>query len=156
MPSMTPELTADFVSEVLEREGAAWVRAASPSMAPLIQPEDQVCLVPAEPAGVRRGTVIAYRDGDRIIVHRVLATDPRGVVTKGDALADADGVVGWDRVVGRVVTIRTPRGRVVRLDVFPRPLIDRALGALAGLAPRNVLVWGAHRGLFRLLALLTR
>ena len=156
MPSMTPELTADFVSEVLEREGAAWVRAASPSMAPLIQPEDQVCLVPAEPARVRRGTVIAYRDGDRIVVHRVLARNSRGVVTKGDALGDVDGVVGWDRVVGRAVAIRTPRGRVARLDVFPRPLIDGALGALARLAPRNALAWKAHRVPFHLLALVTR
>lgn len=153
---MKAELAADFVPDVLAREGAAWVRVASPSMGPLIRQGDELRLVPADPARVHRGMVVAYGEGDRIIVHRVLAHDPRGVVTKGDALTMSDGVVGWDRVIARVVAIRTPGGRIVRLDAFPHPLIGRALGAIAALRPRNVLAWKAHRVPFHLLALLSR
>ena len=156
MPPRNVELAVEFVPEILEREGEAWARAASSSMAPLIQVGDELRVVPLDPALVRRGTILAYRDKRRLVVHRVLAKDPRGVVTKGDALAESDGLIGWDRIVGRVVAIRTPSGRTIDLDTFPRPLIDRAISVVAMLAPRNALAWKAHRVPFHLLALITR
>jgi len=156
VPERNVELAAEFVPEILEREGEAWARAASSSMAPLIQVGDELRVVPLDPALVRRGMILAYRDERRLIVHRVLANGPQGVVTKGDALAKPDGLIGWDRIVGRIVAIRTPSGRTMELDRFPRPLIDRAVSVVARLAPRNALAWKAHRLPFHLLALITR
>jgi signal peptidase I len=110
------EVAPSFVLELLTRDGAAWVRESSDSMAPLIRPGDRLRLVPIHGNGPRRGDVVAYRRDTELIVHRVLAHDARGVLTKGDALPHRDPVTATDALVGRVVTVVTPSGRRLELD----------------------------------------
>lgn len=102
------ELATDFVQDVLAREGAAWVSAASSSMAPLVQRGDELRLAPFAAARVHAGAIVAFRRGGELVVHRVLRRAPGGVVTQGDALGEADSPVVWSRVIGRIVAIRTP------------------------------------------------
>ncbi|HBH00483.1 MAG TPA: hypothetical protein DDZ42_00980 [Candidatus Rokubacteria bacterium] len=155
MPAIPPEAAVDLVRDVLAREGACWVREASPSMAPLIRPGDELCLAPAVPGRVGAGAVVGFRRGGLLVVHRVLARTPAFAVTKGDALGDPDAPVGWADVVGRVVALRTPEGRHVGLVGFPWPLLDRALALLATMAARfepGGLAWKALRAPFHLVA----
>ena len=169
MPSPSVSLTGGhFTLDVLRREGALWVREASPSMLPLIRPGDELWLVPVSPRGIVRGMLVAYERDAQLVVHRVLASDGTGLVAKGDALVLPDPVVPWDRVVARVVALRRPGGRVVDFEAFPWPLLNRLLGGIASVvcrlslrAPRDApllprLGWKALRLPFYLARLLIR
>ena len=136
MPSLRGDVTAAFAQEALTRQGALWVREATPSMLPLIGPGDELRLAPVGLRGIRRGMLVAYEREPGLVVHRVIACDEAGIVAKGDALAAPDPVVPRDQVVARVAALRRPTGRLVDLEAFPWPLINRLLGGLAFLACR--------------------
>ncbi|MFI5339009.1 MAG: hypothetical protein ACHQ7N_04130 [Candidatus Methylomirabilales bacterium] len=130
------DVATPFLVELLARHGAVWVREASRSMSPLIRPGDEVRLVPLEPLRITRGALIAWQQEERLLLHRVLAWDKAGVITKGDALASPDPLVGWDDVVARVAALRRAGMPSVDLDTFPWPLVNRLLGALSAIAGR--------------------
>lgn len=136
MPVARADLAVPLALDVLARGETLWVREASPSMVPLVRPGDELRLVPLDRARVVRGALVAYRRGDALVVHRVLRAGARGVVAKGDALASADPLVPWDRVTARVVALRRPDGRVVDLEAFPWPLVNRLLGWVAVIGGR--------------------
>lgn len=115
-------VAAPFVQDVLARDGSAWVRESTDSMTPLVRAGDRLRLAPIDRAHVHPGAVVAYRRGAHLIVHRVLACDATGVVTKGDALPSRDEPVPWQAVIGRVVTLADAGGRQHELTVFPWPL----------------------------------
>ena len=125
-----------FALDVLARGESLWVREATPSMLPLIRPGDELRLAPFESRTIRAGALIAYRRGAQLVIHRVMAASESGVVAKGDALASPDPLVPWDQVVARVVALRGPDGRLVDLEAFPWPLLNRFLGGIASLAGR--------------------
>jgi hypothetical protein len=148
------DVATPFVVELLARHGAVWVREASRSMSPLIRPGDEVRLDPLEPRRITRGALIACRQEGGLVLHRVLASNEAGVITKGDALASSDPLVGWDDIVARVAALRRASMPSADLDTFPWPLVNRFLGALSAIAGRlrveeNV---GGTRALVRRLA----
>lgn len=136
MPSLRGDATAAFAQDVLTRQGALWVREATPSMLPLIRPGDELQLAPVGPRRIARGMLIAYQREPGLVVHRVIACDETGVVVKGDALAAPDPVVPRDQVIARVVALRGPDGRLVNLDAFPWPLLNPLLGWIAAAGSR--------------------
>jgi|SRR5216684_5175323 signal peptidase I len=156
MSSIPAEVVADFVRDVLRREGAVWLRAASSSMRPLVQPGDELRLVSADPASTRPGTIVAYRGDGAIVVHRLLRRGPHGIVTKGDALAEPDAPVAWERVLGRVAALRVPGGRIVDLESGLRALAVRALGRLVRIRAPNRPGWILLRLPFHLAARVVR
>lgn len=129
------DVAAPFVQDVLARDGSAWVRESTDSMTPLVRAGDRLRLAPIDRAHVHPGDVVAYRRGPHLIVHRVLACDAAGVVTKGDALPSRDEPVPWHAVVGRVVTLTAGAGgRQHELTAFPWPLLGRLVAWLSRLA----------------------
>src|SRR5436190_18368949 len=115
------EATIDFVLVLMAREGGAWVEAASHSMTPLIQPGDRLRLSALDPDAARPGTIVAYRRGEALVVHRLLAVTAAGFVTKGDALTDREVPVAAGEIVGRVAAICSPGGRLLDLERAPWP-----------------------------------
>jgi hypothetical protein len=105
-------------------------------MSPLIRPGDEVRLVPLDRRRIGRGTLVAYRQDERLVLHRVLARTESGLVVKGDALASSDLLVGWTKAVARAATLRRPSRRPADLDAFPWPLVNRALGVIAAIGSR--------------------
>ena len=157
MPATGAGLAADFVPDVLARAGEVWVSAASSSMAPLIQPGDELRLVLPDAGRLCAGAIVAFRrSGGEFVVHRVIRHGPGGVQTRGDALPSDDSPVPWDRVIGCVAAVRTQAGRRLDLDQRPWPLIGRALAAVARLGAPNRLAWIARRAPFHLAALVSR
>jgi hypothetical protein len=156
MPTTKADLAIEFLPDVLARDGLAWVSAASASMAPLIQPGDALCLAPVGGERPRVGAIVAYVRDARLVVHRVVATTPGGVVTRGDGLSEADAPLEWTRVVGRVTAIRTPAGRTLDLERPPWTLLEGVLGRVAARPARGRLAWKARRLPFHLAALLFR
>ena len=149
-------LAADFVPDVLAREGEVWVSAASSSMAPLVCSGDALRLVAADAGRVQSGALVAFRRDGALVVHRVLSRAPDGLVTRGDALPDADPPVPWPAVIARVAAVRTQAGRRLDLDRWPWPLIGGALARLSRFSPANRLAWIARRAPFHLAALVSR
>ncbi|HXG02420.1 MAG TPA: S24/S26 family peptidase [Candidatus Binatia bacterium] len=116
---------SDFLPDMLARRGEAWVREASASMAPIIRPGDRLLLRPL-PGRPAPGAVLVYRTRDRWMVHRLVASDGRHLLLKGD---DADSVerVRPGDVLARVVAVRRPSGRTTRFDRFPWPWVEPVL-----------------------------
>jgi len=125
-----------FALDVLARGERLWVREASLSMLPLIRPGDELLLAPLGSRTISAGAVIAFRRESQLVIHRVLSAASSGVVAKGDALASPDPLVPWGQVIARVVALRSPDGRLVNLDAFPWPLVNRLLGGVASIASR--------------------
>lgn len=133
MQPATVEMAVPFVVETLARTRTVWVIEGSDSMAPLVRAGDRLRLVPADRPHIRPGSLVAFCSDARLVVHRVLACGPAGVVTKGDALSRRDGPVSWDAVVGRVVAVAHP-ARVAELERVPWRLLGRMLAALSRVA----------------------
>jgi hypothetical protein len=129
----TPEragAAAALLPDVLARLGEAWVREASTSMAPFLRPGDHLLLRPAAAPELSRGMVVAYRRWNRVVVHRLVGRDGQGLVVKGDDTEATERISAGD-VLARVVAVRRPSGRTIRLDRFPWPALGRLFAALS-------------------------
>jgi hypothetical protein len=124
------EMTLAFVVDTLTRERTVWVREFTDSMAPLVRAGDRLHLAAADRGHIRPGTLVAFRRGAVVVVHRVLSCTAAGLVTKGDALERRDHPVPWDTVVARVIAV-AHGGRVRVLARFPWPALARAFAALS-------------------------
>jgi len=114
------------------------------SMWPLLQPDD-VVEVAHDRRGSEPGDLLVYRVGARAVVHRLLRRTGDLWLLGSDHLPTADALVPVEAVIGRVIAIQTPGGR---LDVTSHPA--RRLGRLiAACHP-----WRSHWGLRRLVKLL--
>jgi hypothetical protein len=133
MQPASAEMTPPFVADALAREGTVWVRERTDSMAPLVRAGDRLQLAVADRRHIHPGTLVAFRSGAVLVVHRVLACGAAGIVTKGDAIAHRDLPVAWDAVVARVIAV-AHRDCVRALDQFPWPALGRALAVLSRLA----------------------
>jgi signal peptidase I len=104
-------------------------RAQGGSMMPVIERGDIVTVVPADAGNLRVGDVVLYQSGSIAVVHRMLMQYSRGgstwLLTKGDAMPEADSPVEAGRLIGRVVSIERG-GRRLDLD---RPAM-RAISVL--------------------------
>jgi hypothetical protein len=133
MQPASAEMTPSFVVDTLARERTVWVRECTDSMAPLVRAGDRLQLASADRRLIHPGTLVAFRSGAVLVVHRVLTCGAAGVVTKGDALEHRDRPVPWDAVVARVIAV-AHRDRVRMLDRFPWPALGRALAASSRVA----------------------
>jgi ribosomal protein S18 acetylase RimI-like enzyme len=88
------------------------------SMTPFIQDQDVVTIAPMNGRPPRVGEVVAFShpDCDRLAIHRVVACTERGWIVRGDNCPEADGVVGIERVHGRVVAVERG-GKPVRVGL---------------------------------------
>ncbi|MBZ5701968.1 MAG: S24/S26 family peptidase [Acidobacteriia bacterium] len=107
------------VIEALQDRGQVALRVYGASMLPWVRPDDIAMIHNASPETVRCGDVVLFRRGDRLFVHRIV--EKRGLrltrrfLAKGDANPHADGVIGREEILGRVVKLY--RGnRLIDLD----------------------------------------
>jgi signal peptidase I len=129
-PSL-PDLAATF----LQRGNTLRVRARGDSMLPFLRHGDVLHVRRLPAADVRVGDVICYAPSPgRLHLHRVVARDERGFVTRGDALPYVEDVPAT-RVLGRVIA-RERRGRLRRLDTRAARRCNRAIVAAAPLTAR--------------------
>ena len=119
------------------------------SMWPTLRPGDEALFAPLAQAP-RRGDVLLYRAGDRLVAHRFLGAHADGQLSlRGDFLATDDPPVPSEAVLGRLLTVRRG-GRELRADrgvlavlahVMPRlharaPTVTRALAVAVRVAAR--------------------
>ena len=102
------------------------------SMRPLLRPGDRVTIRMAGPADVRRGDIVAFRQGEGIVVHRCVGWRTAGgskwFCEKGDSQA-AWRWVPEDHVAGRVESLERD-GRARDMGRWPWSLLNRLLGSM--------------------------
>jgi signal peptidase I len=110
---------AQAVAGALQSQSRVVLRVYGASMLPWVRPGDVVVIHSASPDTVRCGDVVLFRRGDRLYVHRIV--EKRGLrrdarfLAKGDANPHADGIIGQEEILGRVVNLY--RGnRLIDLD----------------------------------------
>jgi signal peptidase I len=110
---------AQGVAGALQSHSRVVLRVYGASMLPWVRPGDVVVIHSASPDTVRCGDVVLFRRSDSLYVHRIV--EKRGLrrgarfLAKGDANPHADGIIGQEEILGRVVNLY--RGnRLIDLD----------------------------------------
>jgi len=111
------------------------------SMLPFLREGDYVLLSHGR-AGVRRGDLVVFRQGEGLVAHRVLrivsGDDTTTFMTKGDHATRFDPPLNASEVLGRVLAIK--RGRqYMRLDTTTWRMINWSIAILSW-------TWGAAYG----------
>lgn len=111
-------------------KGEGWVRVVSSSMTPLIKEGERVLVLPVEVPQARRGDVLLFRQGDELVIHRMLAKRDLGqetsILQQGDQGGEALWIP-WRSVIGQVVAVEK-RGGMVWLNSGSMALYQRILG----------------------------
>lgn len=77
----------------------------SNSMWPELRRGDLVFITAAGRDEIEPGSVVVYNQGATFIIHRVVETRDKTVVTKGDANVSTDRPVPYEKIVGRVPVV---------------------------------------------------
>jgi len=99
------------------------------SMLPLLRHGDQVAVAHGLD-DLRRGDVIVFRRGDRLVAHRLLKTGRQTFITKGDHTLHLDAPVPAAAVLGRVIGMR----RGARFAALDTPAWRQAGALIAALS----------------------
>jgi len=93
-------------------------RASGDSMYPVILNGDVITVSPVAAHEIARGDILLYRDGDRVLAHRLVGVAASGSETRfrlrGDSNATCDLPIAASQIVGRVETVER-HGRVIAL-----------------------------------------
>lgn len=119
---MEPQIN-NSVSNVLfdiwnDVEKESTLQVSGRSMWPLIEPGDKV-LIKHTRNGIKPGSLIAFRQNNRIVVHRVLRSySARGetvYVCRGDHNRHLDRRVQESEIVGKVISIERNDKRIINI-----------------------------------------
>ena len=118
---------ASLWGELLAEKGELWLTARSGSMAPLITVGDRIRVEATPPEVIRFGHIVVFREGEKLVVHRVVATgkcDRECVfLQKGDCYSlprripasQVLGKVSEVHKLSRRIRLESPRGRFLNL-----------------------------------------
>jgi signal peptidase I len=132
-------------TDVLRSIGSVRIRALGTSMLPSIWPGDILNIQHCHPADLAFGDVVLLSQGDRLVVHRVVAPaeTAQGVswITRGDAMAQNDPPGQDVEILGKVLSIDR-RGQTI-IPGRKRSLCNRALGLALSRSRRllNFVLW---------------
>jgi len=118
----------------IRRNGWVEAQVSGDSMRPTLGAGDIVRL--QAPGRVRRGDIVAFERSGGLLVHRVVARTPDGVVCRGDNRMADDGLTTLDEIIGRAVSVRMREGRSPR----------RLAGGTRGCALASASYAGVTRG----------
>ena len=111
------ELLADLLIESLQRGEAPLLTVISNSMAPLLERNDQVMLVPVDLETLKKGDIITVKSEEGFLTHRVVSLSNRKIQTKGDRNISLDQSYHPHQIIGRVQQIRSKRfSHTINLD----------------------------------------
>lgn len=95
-------------------------------MSPILMPSDRL-LVDPSPEKLQVGDIAVFREGDSWMAHRVIVVGARGIVAMQDSQEHYDPAVGWDMVLGRVISAESPNGCSREIEYRHREGVQLAL-----------------------------
>jgi len=113
----------DQAAAAYQRAAQAALAAANPvepvrltvisdSMWPVLRSGDVVCVQPIELGVIRVGEIVVMRRGGDLITHRLIDSDGKHWVTRGDDAVFADAPMTWATCLGRVIAIENATGSI--------------------------------------------
>ena len=105
-------------------------KIVSSSMSPIIEVGDVVKVGRVEPSRIRIGDVVAFRDGQSVMVHRIIGKSLSNAQLTFRHMGDAgasSGKIAAQNLIGRVAVIEK-EGREIRLDSRRHIMSNRILG----------------------------
>jgi signal peptidase I len=104
-----------LATEILRSSGTLRLYAFGNSMLPTLWPGDRLTIRQRSIEQVLPGDVVLFAREGRFFIHRVLQkmeldSHPQ-LLTRGDAMPDADAPVLAEELLGKIVSIETLRGR---------------------------------------------
>lgn len=100
----------ELAAEVIRSFGSLRLRVVGTSMLPVLWPGDILSVHRHNPTEVKAGDVVVFRNGRRLVTHRVIHRTPyqKSIqwVTRGDRLKYDDAPVSSHELLGRVVSIQ--------------------------------------------------
>lgn len=121
-------LKCEMAGEVLRATGRFRLKVNGWSMLPTIWPGDILEIRAATGDELLPGDIVLYGRDDRLFVHRVVTLQDGQLITRGDAMRQADPPIPGDGVLGKVHFI-VRRGR----KITPSPRLTIGQRAIAGL-----------------------
>ena len=101
-------------------------------MSPFIKSGDILRVKPTKKISV--GDIILYKRGKCFTTHRVVGRrkieKDYFFLTKGDALRSCDSLVSSSEVLGKVVTVKTSKGKIMETDSFSRRILNRGVAVI--------------------------
>jgi len=100
----THAVKCELASEVLRSSGTLRLRVMGWSMLPAIWPGDTLVVERVESDPISAGDIVLYSRDRRLFAHRVVgkAVEDAGILTRGDALPQADPPVAERDLLGRI------------------------------------------------------
>lgn len=118
----SPDWATRIILELLRSGEVVRFQARGHSMWPCIPSHSRLEVRPAEASELRVGQIAAFERQGRVIVHRVRAVSEDCIELAGDALAQGDGPIPRERVLGRAhvlkrrpIELRLPKPRHMRI-----------------------------------------
>ncbi len=119
--------------EALSRGHIMQYKALGGSMSPFIKSGD--ILVVESDKTISIGDVVLYERDECFAAHRVVGRKKMQkdsfFLTKGDALRSCDSLVSASEVLGKVVTVKTRKGKIVKMDSFVRRIFGLGIAILS-------------------------
>lgn len=78
------------------------IKAQGFSMFPLLQPGNTLLISPTNAANCRRGDIVVFEGQGKLIAHRIAALGEHGFVCRGDATLHDDGLMPYEKILGKV------------------------------------------------------
>ena len=100
--------------------GYAIFEVATGSMSPTINVEDMLIIKITDE--IRTNDIIVYKEGNSLIVHRLLETQGDTLITKGDANNAEDKSIQKEQVVGKVIKTFPKLGMWRKIILSPQVL----------------------------------
>jgi signal peptidase I len=105
----------DLIADIARNQGQVQLKVAGASMVPALWPGDLVTVRSCETSELQPGTIVVFRQNERLVVHRLMHWASDRVVTRGDARPRHDQPVKASEVIGRVESA-VRNGRPVNLE----------------------------------------
>jgi signal peptidase I len=127
-----------LATEILRSSGTLRLSAFGNSMLPTFWPGDRLTIRQRSIEQVLPGDVVLFAREGRFFIHRVLQkleldSNPQ-LLTRGDAMPDADAPVSTQELLGKIVSIETHRGRQLSVPRCSRA--RRWIGLAVAYSPR--------------------
>ena len=102
----------DLIADVVRGHGKVLLKVAGASMVPALWPGDVVTVQRCAPQELISGSIIVFRQNQRLVVHRLMHWQEDCAVTRGDLHPCLDLPTPAGDVIGRVETIERNGRRV--------------------------------------------
>ncbi len=120
----------DLIADVVRSQGKVHLKVAGASMVPSLWPGDLVTVRHCDSGKLQAGSIIVFRQNQRLVVHRLMHWQDGCVVTRGDSHFYLDRPAPAGDVIGRVESIeRGGRTIAPRLSIWQRligPVLRRS------------------------------